>query len=369
MKRSAKSATPTESCQVYFGTYTAKTESQGIYMCRLDMTTGVLTAPELATAAVNPSFLGVHPNRRFLYAVSEMAGGTGGKTGAVSAFGIDAATGELTQLNQASSGGAGPCHLVVDRAGKNALVANYSSGSVAVLPIDMDGRLREPSCAVQHRGSSVNRSRQEGPHAHSINLDAANRFAFAADLGTDKVYVYAFDPVQGTLTPHTPPAAAVKPGAGPRHFAFHPSGTSAYVINELDSTVTVFGYDAARGVLRDAQAISTLPEDFKETNYPAEVQVHPSGRFVYGSNRGHDSIAVFAVDAATGTLTPSQHSPSGGKWPRHFGIDPTSRWLIAANHNSNNVVVFGIDAQTGELSPTGQVIDVPMAVCVTFLAV
>jgi 6-phosphogluconolactonase len=246
-------------------------------------------------------------------------------------------------------------------------VANYGGGSVACLPIGEDGRLGDATAFIQHKGSSVNPQRQREPHAHSINLDAANRFAFVADLGLDKVLVYRFDPSAGTLEPNDPPAAVIASGSGPRHFAFHPSGRFAYVINELNSTVTAFAYDAERGTLQTLQTVTTLPEGFDGKSFPAEVQVHPSGKFLYGSNRGHDSIACFAIDAATGRLTPIGHEPTQGKNPRNFGIDPTGAYLLAANQDGDNVVAFRIDPATGKLSPTGQSIRVPMPVCVKFM--
>jgi 6-phosphogluconolactonase len=274
----------------------------------------------------------------------------------------------LTFLNRVSSGGAGPCHLVVDKTGKNVLVVNYGSGSTAVLPLEADGRLKEASSFVQHQGSSIDKKRQQGPHAHSVNLSADNRFAMVADLGLDQVLVYRFDAAKGSITPNEPPFAAVKPGSGPRHFAFHPGGKFAYVINEMASTVTAFTYDAARGVLKETQTITTLPADFSGVNHTAEVQVHPSGKFVYGSNRGHNSIAVFTVDVKKGTLTSVEQVSTQGKTPRNFGIDPTGRWLLAANQDTDNVVVFRIDAKTGRLTPTGQVLEVGAPVCVKFVA-
>jgi len=346
---------------VYFGTYTRRA-SKGIYVSRLDAATGKVTAPELAAEAPNPSFVAVHPSRGFLYAVSEA-----GKGGGVSAFSLDASTGLLTFLNRVSSGGTGPCHLVVDKTGRNVLVVNYGSGSVAVLPLAEDGRLKEASSFIQHKGSSVNPKRQQGPHAHSVNLSSDNRFAVVADLGMDQVLVYRLEAAKGSITPNEPPFATVKPGSGPRHFAFHPKSTFAYVINELASTVTAFAYDAARGVLKEVQTLTTLPAGFSGVNHTAEVQVHPSGQFVYGSNRGHDSIAVFKVDGKKGTLTLVEQTPTQGKTPRNFGIDPTGRWLLAANQDTDNVVVFRIDAKTGRLSPTGQVLEVGAPVCVKFV--
>ena len=353
---------------VYIGTYTEKTKSEGIYRYELDMATGKLSAGELAGEAVNPSFLAIHPNHKFLYAVGEIDKFKGKDSGGVTAFALDAKTGNLTQLNQQISSGTGPCYLVVDRAGKHVLVANYGGGSISVIPIGPDGMLGEPTAAVQHKGTSVNKSRQSEPHAHSINLDAANKFALVADLGLDKILVYRYDAAKGTLTPNDPPAMATAPGAGPRHFAFHPNGIRAYVINEIDSTLTALTYDADRGVLTKGQTVSTLPKDFKGNNSTAEVVVHPSGKFVYGSNRGHNSIAIFAIDAATGTLTPTGHLTRLIKTPRNFAIDPTGKYLLAASQSSNQVVVFAVNPQTGALTFTGNVVDVPAPVCIRMMA-
>lgn len=347
---------------VYVGT-SENEAGRGIYRFPFDPATGEAGAVTLAAEAARPTFLAIHPNRQFLYAVNAIGEFQGAKTGAVSAFALDATTGELRLLNQQPSGGAGPSHLVVDSAGKNVLVANYSGGSVACLPIDAEGQLEPPSSVIKHAGSSVNPGRQEGPHAHSINLDAANRFAFAADLGLDKLLVYRFDAEQGTLTPHDPPSVSTAPGAGPRHFAFHPSGRFAYLINELDSTVIAFSCDAAAGVLREIQTITTLPGDFSGENYPAEVLVHPSGKFLYGSNRGHESIAIYTIDGQTGRLTPRGHEPSGGKGPRNFNTDPSGAWMIVGNQGSNNVVVLRVDTERGTLSPTGQEFAAPTPIC------
>jgi 6-phosphogluconolactonase len=352
--------------RIYIGTYT-RGASQGVYLSQLDLATGALTPPKLAAEVQNPSFLAVHPTGNFLYTAGELADFGGQKAGAVSAFAVDLQSGELKLLNQQPSGGSGPCHLVVDTAGKNVLVANYSAGSVAVLPLQKDGLLREPSTVIQHRGSGPDPQRQKGPHAHSINLDADNRLAFAADLGLDRILIYRFDADQGKLVAHDPPFAAVAPGAGPRHFAFHPSGKYAYVINEMHSTVTAFGYDSQAGKLQTLQTLATLPADFQASNTTAEVQVHPSGKFLYGSNRGHDSIAVFAIDTATGKLTPIQHQSTQGKTPRNFGIDPTGKYLLAANMDSSTLVSLRIDSASGVLRPTGHAIDVPFPVCVKML--
>jgi 6-phosphogluconolactonase len=364
--QSAAAPAPAGKLWVYVGTYT-NAKSKGIYLFELDLASGQMTAKGLAGEAINPSFLAIHPSRKFLYAVGEMANFEGKRSGAVSAFAIDAANGWLKLLNQQPSVGAGPCHLIVDRDGKNVLVANYGGGSVAVLPVEADGRLRAASSVIQHTGKSVNPKRQEAPHAHSINLDAGNRFAVAADLGLDQLLVYRFDPAKGTLTPNDPPFAKVAPGAGPRHFAFHPGGRFAYVINELASTVTAFAYDPDRGELKELQTISTLPDGFKGNNSTAEVQVHPSGRFLYGSNRGHDSIAIFTIDPATGRLTAAGHQPTHGKTPRNFGIDPTGTYLLACNQHSDTISVFRIDPQTGRLKGTGQVIEAPTPVCVKMM--
>jgi 6-phosphogluconolactonase len=349
--------------RVYIGTYTGK-GSKGIYKLDLEPITGKLSAPVLVGEAASPSFLAIHPSRKFLYAVGETGDFGGKKAGAVNAFAIDQTTGKLTLLNQQSSGGPGPCHITVDDAGKFALVANYGGGSACVLPIGADGKLGEATDFVQHKGSSVNKGRQEAPHAHSINLDQDNHFAFVADLGLDQVLVYKFDPDKGKLTPNEPPFVAVDPGAGPRHFAFHPSGKFAYVINELANTITPMSYDAKTGVLQKLPSVSTLPEGFKGPSHTAEVQVHPSGRFVYGSNRGHNSIAIFSVDEKTGELKPVGHQAQGIKTPRNFGMDPGGRVLIVANQDGNSLVVFRIDFATGELKPIGQPVEVPSPVCV-----
>jgi 6-phosphogluconolactonase len=355
-----------EKLWVYVGTSTGG-KSKGIYRFRFDTSTGRAGEVELAAETANPTFLAIHPSQRFVYAVNAIADFQGQTTGAISAFVIDAASGGLRFLNQQPSGGAGPCHVVVDAAGRNVLTANYGGGSVAALPLREDGHLQPPSSVHQHQGTGADPKRQDGPHAHSINLDAANRFAFAADLGLDRVLVYRFDPAKGTLTANQPGFAAVAPGAGPRHFAFHPGGRFAYVINELNSTVTAFRYDAGAGALHEIQAVTTLPEGFTGTNYPAEVQVHRSGRFLYGSNRGHDSIAIFRIDGESGRLTPSGHQPSGGKGPRNFGIDPTGAWMIVGNQGTDNAIVLRIDPASGALTPTGQTFEAPAPICFKFL--
>jgi 6-phosphogluconolactonase len=353
---------------VYFGTYTGE-KSKGVYVSRLDLASGALTPPELAGETTSPSFLAVHPSQNFLYAVNEIGNFQGKESGSVTAFAIDRTTGRLTALNQQPSVGRGPAHLVVDKTGRNVLVANYGGGSVAVVPIGTDGTLKPPSAFIQHTGASVNPQRQKGPHAHSINVDPANRFAYAADLGLDKVLVYRFDADKGSLVANDPPFASVAPGAGPRHFTIHPNGRFAYVINEISVTVTAFRRDIDRGSLAELQTISTLPpgQAVEPSFSTADVQVHPSGRFLYGSNRGHDSIVVFAIDETSGRLTHVENRPTQGSTPRGFGIDPSGSYLLAANQRSDSVVVFRIDRQTGRLTPTGHTIDVGAPVCVKFV--
>jgi 6-phosphogluconolactonase len=353
---------------VYVGTYTSG-KSEGIYLYHLDLASGTLSPQGLAAEAVNPSFLAIHPKGNLLYAVNEIGNFQGERSGGVSAYSLDLKTGGLTLLNQQPSGGGAPCHLVVDKTGQHVLLANYSGGNVASLPIGKNGSLGEATSLIQHEGSSVNPNRQKGPHAHSINLDPGNRFAVAADLGVDKLFLYQFHPKSGALQPNDPPYAEVNPGAGPRHFAFHPKGRHAYVINELQCTVTAFSFDHKKGELREIQTLSTLPEDeVMQSGYStAEVQVHPSGKFLFGSNRGHDSIVVYSIDAKTGLLTHVQNQGTGGRTPRNFGIDPTGRYLLAANQNSDSIVVFQIDSKSGRLSQIGDPVEAPSPVCVKFL--
>lgn len=353
--------------RVYVGTYT-QGDSRGIYVYNLDLATGALTEVGV-TKSVNPSFVTVHPNRRFLFAVNEVTEYQGQPAGAVSAYSIDPQTGKLTFLNQQSSRGGAPCHLVVDNIGKHVLVANYVGGNAAVLPIEPDGSLKGASSVVQHEGSGANPRRQEAPHAHSINLDAANKFAFVADLGIDKIQIYRYEPKSGTLTANDPAGVSLKAGAGPRHFAFHPNGRYAYVINELDSTVTALAYDAENGTLTTLQSVPTLPADYTGNSSTAEVQVHPSGKFLYGSNRGHDSLVIYQIAPQTGMLTYVGHQSTLGKTPRNFAIDPTGQYVLAANQATDNLVVFRVDQQTGRLTPTGTDIHVPAAVCIKMVPI
>jgi 6-phosphogluconolactonase len=351
---------------VYVGTYTQR-GSEGIYVYTFDASSGGLSAVGVAKGITNPSFLAVAPSRRYLYATNEVSTFGDSRGGGVSAFEIGQETGLLTLLNQQASHGAAPCHLSVDQTEQVVLVANYSGGNVAVLPMEQDGRLAPATDIVQHRGSSVHPTRQQGPHAHSITIDPTNHYALAADLGIDKLMVYRLDLDRAKLVPHDTPSVPLRAGAGPRHFAFHPAGKYAYLINELDSTVTVFGYDADQVRLDTVQTISTLPQGFGGENTCADVHLSPSGQFLYGSNRGHDSIAVFRVDGATGQLTSVGLTSTQGRTPRNFGIDPSGRFLLAANQDSDTIVSFWIDEQTGELEPTGTVTEVPLPVCVLFV--
>ncbi len=345
---------------VMVGTY-SRGKSEGIYALKFSSATGKLTPLGLAAKADNPSYLVIHPNRRWVFAVGELDEFRGEKSGSITAYTLNEADGKLTALNTVSSHGAAPCHLSIDKTGQYLLVANYNGGSVGIFPIGADGKLGEATKTIQHTGKSVS-SRQTQPHAHSINVAANNRYAVAADLGTDEVITY--DLAGGMLTPKS--KVKLKDGSGPRHFAFHPKGRYAYSINELASTVSAFTWNAASGELKEFQNISTLPAGFSGANGTAEVVVHPNGKFLYGSNRGHQSIAMFTI-AADGRLTAQGQTPSGGEWPRNFNIDPSGQYLIAANERSDRLAVFKIDAATGKLTATGETAEVGSPVCVKFL--
>jgi 6-phosphogluconolactonase len=339
---------------MFVGTYTGP-KSKGIYAWRFR--DGKLTELGLAGETTSPSFLAIHPNGKNLYAVGET------KSGTITAFSIDPSGAKLTQLNSEPTRGASPCYVSVDKTGRNVLVANYGGGSVAVFPVDpKDGRLREASAFVEHTGSSVHPKRQNKPYAHCIKPSPDNRFVLAADLGMDQVLVYAFDATAGTLKLTN--SGKLAPGTGPRHFAFHPNGRMVYVIGELDSTVTAFAWD--NGQLYERQKISTLPPDYKESTTTAEIVVHPNGKWLYGSNRGHDSISRFSIDRA-GKLTLVDHTPTGGQTPRNFNLDPDGNWLIAANQRSDNIVVFRIEKGSGKLTPTGDSVQAGSPVCIRWL--
>ncbi|QRK12807.1 lactonase family protein [Archangium violaceum] len=346
---------------IYVGTYTSG-GSEGIYLCRLDMATGALERVGVTRGVAEPSYLALEPKGRYLYAVNELTEFEGQPSGAVSAFAINPQSRELTFINQRPSEGGAPCYLDVDAKGGFVLVANYVGGNVAVLPIQEGGGLGTAVDKKQHEGSGPNAQRQEAPHAHQIRLDAANRYAFVSDLGTDKIMLYRFDEQQGKLTPGTPPFVSSKPGAGPRHLTFHPNGRFVFSINELDSTITAYAYDAAQGTLTALQTLTTLPDGYNRSNDCGDIHVSPDGRFLYGSNRGHDSIVVYSIDSE-GTLTYVEHVTTRVKWPRNFAIDPTGTYLLVANQKDNSVITFQRNAQTGKLTPVGQPLAVPAPTC------
>lgn len=350
---------------VYIGTYTNTGKSRGIYIYRFDEKTGALTPYKIVENVVDPSFLAIDKKRKFLYAVNETENYEGKKSGAVSSFKI-ADDGDLQFLNQRASLGGAPCHLTVSDNEKYVLLANYSGGNIAVFPLGKDGQLGESAEFIQHRGSSVNKKRQESAHAHSINLDHKNHFAYVCDLGVDKVFIYQFDDKTGKLVPN--PAQEffqTAPGAGPRHFTFHPNNKFAFLINELDSTIISLACDAKQGTLRELQTISALPENYQGTSYCADIHVSPNGKFLYGSNRGHDSIAAYKIDEENGLLELLGFAPTGGKYPRNFAIAPNGEFLLAANQNSDNVTVFKVN-ENGTLEPTPQNLKIPSPVCLKF---
>jgi 6-phosphogluconolactonase len=364
--------TPNKPYLVFVGTYTNKTASKGIYAYLFDPGIGKLSSLGVAAESEDPSFLAVHPSGKFLYAVNEIDHFGAQKSGAVSAFSIDTKTGKLTLLNQAATRGVGPCHVSLDKTGKFVLVATYDGGSIATFPIRDDGSLGEVAGFVQHYGSSVNKERQEAPHSHWIGVSPDNRFAIEANLGLDELPVYHFNARNGDLSP-IEPFVKLNPGAGPRHLAFHPNGKFAYVLAEMESSVTAFAYKASNGSLSPLQTLSTLSIVRKDDSGPkeaAEIVVHPNGKFLYASNRANiDTISTFSIDPAKGTLKLKNEYPTMGKTPRNFAIDPTGKFLLAANQESNNIVIFRIDSTTGTLTPTGEITEVPAPVCITFVAV
>ncbi len=359
-KRANAAGTATD--LLYVATFTDHGSGRGIYSYRFDPSTGQLASLGLAAETANPEFIAVHPGRQFLYAVNFVSRYREQEAGSVSAFAIEGRSGSLTLLNQVSAHDIGPAHITVDHTGKYVLVANYPRGSVAMFPVLANGGLGEPSAFVQHKGSSVDPQRQRGPHAHAVEMSPDNRFVLVADLGMDQLLVYPFEVTNGTLG--TPRIVAIDPGSGPRHLTFGRNGKFVYLLNELRSTISAFSYHASDGVLSLLQTISTLPSDFSGKSTAGEIAIHPSGRFLYASNRGNDTIAVFAVDAKLGTLSSISHTPTGGKTPRSFTIDPSGKWLLAANQDSNNIASFRIDAKTGRISPKGQTLEISAPACI-----
>jgi 6-phosphogluconolactonase len=359
---------------VYVGTYTEpirfgtgkilQGKGEGIYVFRMDAASGALELASKTTGVANPSYLAFDGAQRFLYVVNELKSYQDRPTGTVSAFAADAATGELRFLNKQPTHGTDPCHVVVDAQRKHVFVANFMSGSICVLSVRDDGSLGDACDFIQHQGAGIDPVRQGGPHAHSVTLDSANRYAFVPDLGLDKLLIYRFDAKRGMLEPNGVPWIKMKPGAGPRHVALHPGGRFAYLINELNSTLAALACNRRTGAFQELQIVPTLPEGFRGESTCADVQVSPSGRFVYVSNRGHDSIAIYRINQRTGRLTYVDHAATQGRTPRSFCLDPTGRFLLAANQDSDMIVTFRIDARTGKLRPTGHVAHVPTPVCV-----
>jgi 6-phosphogluconolactonase len=366
-----------DSLLLYVGTYSEPIRfasgkvldggGRGIHIFRLDASAGTLTEVAAPAPSRNPSYLAFDPSRRFLYAVSELKEFEGSFGGGASAFALDRKSGALAPLNTVATHGTDPCHLAVDRSGRHLLIANYSSGHVTVLPIRPDGALGDASQVIAHVGSSVDPVRQTGPHPHHVVLDDAGARAFVADLGLDKIVAYRFDPTCGKLTPDDPPFVAMPAGSGPRQTVLNPSGGNAYVLNELGSSVTVCSYDARSGRLVPGRTVSTLPHGFSGRSTCAEAQIAPSGKFLYASNRGHNSLTIFAIEAGGGDLRPLGHVATGGAIPRCFDLSPSGNFLAAANQDSNNVVLFRVDPKNGGLTPTGSIAPVGTPVCVRFL--
>jgi len=366
-RRASLAPPPRATFELYVGTYTADTASQGIYRLVIDATDGGARALTLAAASVNPSFLALTPSGRHLVAVNEVTTYDGRASGGITAFSRDPASGSLARTSATASLGGAPCYVTVDSVGGHVLLANYVGGNVAVFPLSVDGVLGEAATMIQHVGKGPHAARQGSPHAHSVVLDRANRFAFVADLGIDRIKVYVFDVGRGTLVAAPQLDVVLRPGAGPRHLAFAPDGRTLYVVNELDATLVVFEYDAAGGVLRERQALSTRPPSATGDNFPADLHVHPTGRFVYASNRGDNTIAVFSVHHASGAVTLQQSVPTGGAWPRNFALDPSGTLLLVANQRSDSIVAYRVDSQTGRLTATGARVAVAAPVCLVFV--
>jgi len=350
----------------YVGNY-GTGQDGGIYLCRLNSLTGEITLQGETKGIDNPSFLAIDSNNHFLYAVNEVSDVNGNPGGAVSSFEIDPENGRLRFVAQQLTLGESPCHISIDRTGKFLLITNYTGGNVTVVPILQDGNPGNYVEHIQHKGQSINPDRQNAPHPHSINLSPDNNYAFVPDLGLDKILIYRFDPQTGKLRPGDFPYISLKPGSGPRHFTFHPDGRFAYVINELNSTVTVFKYKSVKGTLKEIQTISTLPEEFTGESNCADIHIHPNGKYLYGSNRGHNSIVIFSIDPSNGKLIQRGFTSTQGDFPRNFAIDPSGLYMLAANQRSDSIFSFRINIETGELIPTGHMIEIPKPDCIKFL--
>ena len=347
---------------VYFGSH-GSGPGIGFSLARFDSDTGVLTRPEFLLEAKEPAFFVISPDGSRLYTCNS------GSPGGLSSYAVEPHTGHLRLLNRVLAGGGDTSFITLDRTGRFALVANYDGGNVSAFAITPEGKIGDWTAFDRHTGHSVHPGRQTHAYAHAIVLDPTNRFALVPDLGVDRLYVYRFDEKSGSLTPNNPPFAPIAPGSGPRHVRFHPNGRWVYLINEIASTVTAFAWDSTNGTLTSMQTASTLPAEFTGVSTCAELEIHPNGNFLYGSNRGHNSLAVFAINQTTGLLTPVEHVASGGKTPRNFAFDPTGRWIVLTNQDSSNAVVFHVDSSTGKLSRTGDPVPVPSPFCERFLVV
>jgi 6-phosphogluconolactonase len=353
---------------LYVGTYTEKTASKGIYRMRLSPRSGALAIDGVAAETLNPSFIALSPDGSAAFAVNEVGQLDGQAGGGVTAFARDGASGSLRALGRELTKGADPCYVSTDRSGRFLFVANYTGGSVAMYPVIAGGGIGPMAAFIQHHGHGPDAERQEGPHAHCVIPDPMNRFVLVADLGLDRIMVYRFDAAAGVLNTATAGQGMLAPGAGPRHLAFHPNGRVLYVTNELNSTVTAFRYDPETGSLTELQTVPSISEPTTVENFPADIHLHPSGRFLYMSNRGHNSIAAFAIDAATAKLTPIQLTSTEGDWPRNFAIDPGGEFLIVANQRSDSIHSFRIDSTSGKLRSTGHRVSVPAPVCLRWFA-
>jgi len=351
---------------IYIGTYTSG-ESEGIYKCSFNINTGKLSGLKLVAKRTNPSFLAISPDKKTLFCVNETMTYNDKPGGSVSAFRISHENDSLLFINEQPSMGGAPCHIITENTGKFLLAANYMGGNVAVYPIAKDGSIAEYSSIIQHEGSGKNLDRQEAAHAHSVILGPEDKYVYVSDLGIDKIMIYRLDKEKGLLTPAIIPWAKLEPGAGPRHFTFHPDGEYAYGINELNSTITSFRYNNMDGSLTEIQTISTLPDNFDGMNSCADIHITPSGEYLYGSNRGHNSIVCYSIDKSTGKLTLNSFESTRGETPRNFSLDPSGNYLLVANQNTNTIVSFKIDSKSGTLNFTNHILNVPSPVCIKFL--